>query len=126
VDAHLCEALFRDGQVAEAGELAERTLSLARERGERGTEARALYLLGEIAAQSLGQDEGAATERRYVAALALAEELGMRPQVARCHRGPGKLSRRTGQEEPARQNLAIAMTMFREMDMRYWLDNPEA
>jgi class 3 adenylate cyclase/tetratricopeptide (TPR) repeat protein len=124
--AHLSEAQLRDGQVAEARDLAERALSLARERGERGTEARILRLLGEIAAQSSGQDEPVTAERYYVAGLALAEELGIRPHVARCHLGLGELYRRTGQEEPAQRNLATARAMFREMSMRYWQENAEA
>jgi class 3 adenylate cyclase/tetratricopeptide (TPR) repeat protein len=124
--AHLCEALLRDGQVAEARELAERALGLARERGERGTEARILYLLGEIFAQSLGQDERAAAERHYVAALALAEQLGMRPLVAHCHLGLGRLYRKTSQLEQAREHLATATTMYRDMDMRFWLEQAGA
>jgi tetratricopeptide (TPR) repeat protein len=124
--AHLCEALLRDSQVAEARELAERALGLARERGERGTEARILYLLGEIFAQSLGQDERAAAERHYVAALALAEQLGMRPLVAHCHLGLGRLYRKTSQLEQAREHLATATTMYRDMDMRFWLEQAGA
>jgi class 3 adenylate cyclase/tetratricopeptide (TPR) repeat protein len=124
--AYLCEAQLRDGQVAEARELAERALRLARERGERGTEAGILYLLGEISVQSRGQDGRAGAEPHYIAGLALAEELGMRPHVARCHLGLGKLYRRTGRLQPAQQHLATARAMLSEMGMRYWLENAEA
>jgi hypothetical protein len=56
----------------------------------------------------------------------LAEELGMRPLVAHCHLGLGKLYRRTGKREQARERLATATTMYREMGMTYWLEKAEA
>ena len=46
----------------------------------------------------------------------------MRPLVAHCHLGLGKLYRRTGKREQAREHLDTATTMYREMDMRFWLD----
>jgi hypothetical protein len=57
---------------------------------------------------------------------ALATELGMRPLIAHCHLGLGKLYRRTGTQEQAREHLATATTMYREMDMRFWLEKAEA
>jgi hypothetical protein len=38
----------------------------------------------------------------------------------------GKLSRRTGKREQARGHLITATTMYREMDMRFWLEQAEA
>ena len=58
-------------------------------------EAWALRLLGEIAAQA-GPPDLESAQARYGQALALADELGMRPLVAHCHLGLGKLYRRTG------------------------------
>ena len=58
-------------------------------------------------------------------ALALATELGMRPLVAHCHLGLGKLYRRTGPREQAQEHLTTATTMYREMDMRFWLEQAE-
>jgi hypothetical protein len=52
--------------------------------------------------------------------LALAQELEMHPLVARCHLGLARLFRRTGKLEQAREHLATATTMYREMDMRFW------
>jgi hypothetical protein len=43
----------------------------------------------------------------------------MRPLVAHCHLGLGKLNRRTGKREQAREHLTTATTMYREMDMRF-------
>ena len=50
----------------------------------------------------------------------------MRPLVARCHHGLGKLYRRAGQPDQAREQLSAATTMYREMDMRFWLEKASA
>ena len=50
----------------------------------------------------------------------------MRPLVAHCHLGLAKLFRRTGKREQAQEHLTTATTMYREMDMRYWLEQAEA
>jgi hypothetical protein len=49
----------------------------------------------------------------------------MRPLVAHCHLGLGRLSIRTGDREEARRHFAVAMSMYREMDMRFWLEQAE-
>jgi sugar phosphate isomerase/epimerase len=59
-------------------------------------------------------------------ALDLAAELGMRPLVAHCHLGLGRLYRRTGKRDQAQEHLATATTMCREMDMRFWVEHAEA
>jgi hypothetical protein len=50
----------------------------------------------------------------------------MRPLVAHCHLGLGKLYRRTDKREEAQEHLTVAATMCREMDMRFWLEQAEA
>ena len=50
----------------------------------------------------------------------------MRPLVAHCHLGLGKLSRRTGKREQAQEHLTIATAMYREMGMTYWLEQAAA
>ena len=60
--------------------------------------------------------------RHYRQALALAEQRGMRPLVAHCHLGLAKLDHRIGKPEEARKNLAAATTMYREMEMDFWLE----
>jgi len=47
----------------------------------------------------------------------------MRPLVAHCHFGLGAHYRRIGSSGPAREHLNTARTMYREMDMRFWLEN---
>jgi len=98
---------------------------LARQRGERGHEAWALRLLGEIALHGDHPDVETA-EGHYRKAMALAEELGMRPLQAHCHFGLSKLYRRTGHGVKAKEHLTTAATMYREMDMSFWLAQAEA
>ena len=47
-------------------------------------------------------------EEHYRQALARADELGMRPLVAHCHLGLGKLYRRTGDGAKAEEHLTTA------------------
>jgi len=54
--------------------------------------------------------------------MALADELGMRPLVARCQLGLGRFYRRAGKWPPAAEHLAAATAMFRELGMSWWLD----
>jgi predicted protein tyrosine phosphatase len=68
----------------------------------------------------------ALAEAHYRQALALADELGMRPLVAHCHRGLGTLYATAGQWEQARVELAAAIDLYRAMDMTFWLPQTEA
>ena len=120
----LAEACLDAGRTEEAGQLAQRGLAMARRIGERGTHAWSLRLLGEIAARTEPRDLAEAASR-YRDALALAAELGMRPLVAHCHLGLGKLHRSVDQREQAREHFTTAATMYREMDMRSWLEKTE-
>ena len=140
----LAEAYLVLGRVAEARQHAEQSLAPARAHEERGWRAWALKLLGDILAhesaelaqgavarggveqrrgdQSKAQQAGAA----YRQALALATEFGMRPLVAHCHFGLGRLHVQAGQREDARERLATAMTMYREMDIQFWPEQAAA
>src|SRR5262249_11864363 len=62
----------------------------------------------------------------YERAKALAEELGMRPLIAHCHVGLGKLYRRAGKQQEGQEHLTIATTMYREMDMRFYMEQAAA
>ncbi len=118
---YLGEAYVLTDQLEDALAVSGRALTLARERGQRGREARALWLLGEVTAR---RDPPEKAEAHYRDALALGEE--MLPLVAHCHLGTGKLFRRTGDRPRAQEHLTIAATMYREMDMRFWLEQAEA
>jgi hypothetical protein len=65
-------------------------------------------------------------EVHYRNALTLAEPRGMRPLVAHCQLGLGKLHRRTGKREQAHEHLTTATTMYRETGMRFWLEQAVA
>ncbi len=66
------------------------------------------------------------SEDRYGRAQALANERGVRPLVALCHLGLGRLYRRTGKREQAQEHLTSATTMYREMDMQFGLEQAAA
>ncbi len=56
----------------------------------------------------------------------LAETLGMRPLVAHCHLGLGRLYRRVGKRQEADERVQTAMGMYRDMDARHWVEQAEA
>ena len=89
-----------------------------------GFAAHALHLLGDIATHP-DQFDAEHGEAHYRKSLALAEPRGMLPLVAHCHLGLGTLYRRTGQQHQAREHLAAATAMYREMDMGFWLKKAE-
>jgi class 3 adenylate cyclase/tetratricopeptide (TPR) repeat protein len=117
--SHACLLL---GRLDEARHLGDRAVDSSRR--QPGFTAHALHLLGDIATHPdrFDADRGAA---HYREALALARRLGMRPLVAHCHLGLGKLYRRIGETERARENLTTATKMYREMEMGFWLDQGE-
>jgi tetratricopeptide (TPR) repeat protein len=123
--AHRGEAALLADQIENARASADRAVTLARERGERGNEAWALRLLGDIASHRAVTDVARATAH-YSAAMSLASELEMRPLLAHSHRGLGKLCGRTGQLEQAQRHIRTATTMYREMGMRFYLEQAEA
>jgi tetratricopeptide (TPR) repeat protein len=90
-----------------------------------GFTAGALHLLGDVASHPDRFDAETA-EANYREALALAEPRGMRPLVAHCHLGLGKLYRRTGKTEQAQEHISTATAMYREMGMIYWLEQAES
>jgi tetratricopeptide (TPR) repeat protein len=118
----LGEAYLLADQVENARTCADRAVTLARGRGERGFEAWALRLLGDIASHHARPDVATA-EAHYGAALTLASELAMRPLAAHCHVGLGRLYRQTGKPERAQEHLTTATAMYGEMGMRYWLES---
>src|SRR5262249_47863691 len=119
------EGFLLTGHLAAATDLAQHALAVARQRQERGLEGWGLHLLGEIAAHAESPEVEQA-ERYYREALALAEELGMRPLAAHCHLGLGTLYQRVGREEQARAELTTAAEMYRAMEMPFWLAKAEA
>jgi tetratricopeptide (TPR) repeat protein len=123
--AWLSEVCRLAGRGEEAWQHARQALDLARQHKERGNEARALHQLGVVQAHADPPDVAPA-EAHYQQALALAEALGMRPLQAHCHRGLGTLYAATGQWQQARTALSTAITLYRAMNMTFWLPQAEA
>jgi tetratricopeptide (TPR) repeat protein len=119
------EAYLLVGRVEDATRYAERALMVAQDDRLRGHAAWAHRLLGEIALRSDSSD-GTQAEAHFCEGFAVAQELGMRPLLAHCHLGLGKLYRRVGQLEEARAELSTAIGMLGEMGMTLWLPEAEA
>jgi tetratricopeptide (TPR) repeat protein len=123
--AALSEVHLLAGRLEEASTLAARVLYRFRTSKQRGFEAYTLRLLGDIAARC-EPPETEQAEDHYRQALALADELGMRPLQAHCHRGLGTLYTTTGQREQAHIELSTAIELYQSMDMTFWLPETEA
>jgi class 3 adenylate cyclase/tetratricopeptide (TPR) repeat protein len=121
----LSETALHTGRLSSAQALAERALKLAQDRQERGNHAWALRLLGRLAAHGDVTHIAQASDY-YEQALALADELGMRPLQAHCHLGLGSLYARAGQWQQAHTALATAIELYRAMQMTFWLPQVEA
>jgi hypothetical protein len=113
------------GALAQARACSEGALALSGAHTASGDEAWSLYLLSAINA---GEEPAslAVAEDHYRRGLARAGELSMRPLVAHCHLGLGKLYGRVGKREEGQEHLTTATTMYREMHMRFWLQQTEA
>jgi tetratricopeptide (TPR) repeat protein/ABC-type thiamine transport system ATPase subunit len=121
----LSEALLLVGRVDEASMLAGQLLELSRTHTGHGYQTHAHRLLGDVAMRREPPDLALA-EAHYRQALALAEEIGMRPLQAHCHHGLGTLYARLGRSEQARSALAAAIDLYRALEMTFWLPQTEA
>ena len=90
-----------------------------------GFAAHALHLLGDIATHP-DRFDAERGEGHYRQALALAQQRGMCPLVAHGHLGLGKLCQRVGRRREAQEHFTTATTMYREMNMAFWLEQTEA
>jgi tetratricopeptide (TPR) repeat protein len=123
--AWLSEVCHLAARSEEAWQYAQQALDIARQQKERGDEALALHQLGVLHAHADPQDVEQA-EAHYQQALALAEELGMRPLQAHCHLGLGTLYTKMDRREQARAELSAAIELYRAMEMTFWLPKAEA
>jgi class 3 adenylate cyclase/tetratricopeptide (TPR) repeat protein len=111
------------GETGDALRLATDALRLATEQKERGNQAYALLLLAECRGRD-GSDVGVA-EALFNDALSLTGELGMLPLRAHCHAGLWRLHRRHSGHDKAETHLTAAAAMYREMGMRFWVEQLE-
>jgi tetratricopeptide (TPR) repeat protein len=123
--AWLSEVCRLAGRGDEAWRHARQALDLARQQKACGDEALALHQLGVVYAHAT-PPEVAQAETYYQQALALAEDLGMRPLQAPCHFGLGTLYTQIGRRERARAELSAAIDLYRAMEMTFWLPRAEA
>jgi len=95
----------------------------ARQRGEKAVVAQAsLVFAGAAALEPAATNEAL---EAYRDASDTATRLGMRPLLAHCYLGLGRLYRRTSEQRKAREHLTTALSMYREMNMRFWLAQAE-
>jgi tetratricopeptide (TPR) repeat protein len=111
-------------QIGKAREQAQRAVALADDAGERGYEAWARKLLGDVTQEESSNPSEALDH--YTKSMVLATELAMRPLRAHIHLSLGRLHRRENQIEKARTELSLALTSYRSMEMQFWLSNAEA
>jgi tetratricopeptide (TPR) repeat protein len=119
----LGRASLRLGRLDEARRLAARAAESSPV--QPGFAPHTLHLQGDVASHP-GAFDGAAAEAHYRQALALAEARAMRPLVAHCHLGLGRLARRAGGVPQAREHLTTAAAMYGDMGMATWLAQAEA
>ena len=98
-------------------------MALARDTGERGNEAWARRLLGDVIQEESSNPNEALNH--YAASMALATELAMDPLRAHIHLSLGRLHRRERQLEQARTELSQALAAYRSMEMPFWKDTAE-
>ena len=106
----------------DAAQLGSHALDLARKHKQRGHEVYALRLLGEVAAR---RDPADVQEAEAHFPGANWPRLGMRPLVAHCHLGLGKLYLHTGSARAGARAPPTATTMYREMEMQFYLEQAE-
>jgi DNA-binding NtrC family response regulator/tetratricopeptide (TPR) repeat protein len=123
--SQLGEVSLLAGHVDAASGAAGRALELFRSRRERGSEARTLVLLGNIAARQTPAD-WAGAEAHHRSACALAEQLGMRPLAARCRLALARVLRQTDRPGPAAEEYRLACAAFGVMAMSADLATSEA
>jgi tetratricopeptide (TPR) repeat protein len=111
-------------QIGKAREQAQRAVALADDAGERGYEAWARKLLGDVTQEESSKPSEALNH--YAASMALATELAIRPLRAHIHFSLGRLHRRENRIEKARTELSLALTSYRSMEMPFWLSKAEA
>jgi tetratricopeptide (TPR) repeat protein len=115
----LGRACFLAGQLNAARAHGQRALALATGGGERGYQAWALKLLGDIA---LEESLDAEQVRSHLdQSMELASQLSMQPLKAHLHLSLGRLHRRENQIEQAKGEIAEALALYSHLDMPKWL-----
>jgi tetratricopeptide (TPR) repeat protein len=123
--AYLSHALLRCDAQGEATPQARQALDMARRQKFLDLEAFALRLLG-MSGIAGDRDRAGDGERCLHEAIALAEARELRPELAHAHGELGRFCARTGRLDDALRHLGQASSLYRAMDMRFWLEQIEA
>jgi tetratricopeptide (TPR) repeat protein len=123
--AWLAEGYLFSGRIEDAARFAERAADLSRQHKERGHEAWALKLLGDIAVQE-DRRNAARAENFYRAAASLCDALGMKPLAAHCRMALGALFLALGATDRAADELNAAAEQFGAMEMQFWQSRAQA
>jgi tetratricopeptide (TPR) repeat protein len=122
--AWLSSAYALAGRADEAETLAERGLQLAAESKDKGSQAWLMSILADATVRRRPVNVEKA-EAEYGTALALAQELGMRPLQAHCHMGMGNLHGQLNNGARARSEFVTAIDIYKAISMPYWLSRAE-
>jgi tetratricopeptide (TPR) repeat protein len=111
------------GRLHDAQRLGEHAVNCSQH--QLGYAAHGLHLLGDVATHP-DRFDAESGESQYRKSLALAERSRMRPLVAHCQLGIGKIYRRTGRPKEARDLFTSASAMYDNMNMSFWATQAEA
>jgi len=121
----LAEAYLLAGQLEEAHMRAKDALQLARQYGEMGHEAWALWLLGEIHSEH-AMAAGDRAEAYFLKAREIACARHMRPLIAHTDLGLGRIHGKQRKWSEADLRIKAAISAYRSLDMTYWLEIAES
>jgi len=118
-------AYLAAGRIVEAASEVDKGLAMVAERQARGYRGPLIRIQAELLMRQepLNAD---AVQARLQEALALASELGMRPEIARCRLGLARLNRRVRGSVAGAEHLTAAVTLFREIGASFWAERAEA
>ena len=120
----LAESYLLAGRWADAVRELARGLGMAQTHRQRWLEAEGLRIQSAVRLSAASPDlQGARADAERAARIA--DELGLRPLLGRCHLALGQVARQAG-DTRAHAHLEQAVGLFDEMDMRYWLEQAEA
>ena len=118
-------AYLAAGRIAEAASAVDKGLAMVAERQARGYRGPLLRLHAELLMRQ-GPQNAALAEERLHEALALATELDMRPEIARCRLGLARLYWQTRRSAAGAEHLDAAVALFREIGAPFWAERAAA
>ncbi len=110
-------ARMREGDLEHAASLAARALELAATHGYGAVEVMGERLFAAAVGRLARPTEA---EQHFERAIARAEALGLRPELAHCRLERGLLLRERAAPEEARRELGLAAALYAEMGMEFW------